>query len=331
MKMALIACISIFLSNLAQAQVLDVPSDARQLPDIVLAAPADLVQAEKNYDNAVEKNVAELADLQRRIQVHNDRLAQIKKEIPDLKKVRREHNKKDRCWGTLDKKYSEYNCSAPFSGDTDELKGHYLKAREADDQIEGLRKERSDIRDDLRKLTAQADKIESERAALARKQAKEDERLRREEEKRQKQLADLQRKSELNDEKGRQSMIAAEERVEKAKTAQETRAKAASARNERALAAKIRRADVKTAFTELKLEEAEMKMAIQMIEEQYDRSLMGIYMQKKMAALLESDVLCKKVAECSAGKKSAVTQDEMSKIFPSAPQLPAGSTSSGTR
>ena len=93
----------------------------------------------------------------------------------------------------------------------------------------------------------------------------------------------------------------------------------------------IKKRDVQSALADLRLKQNQAGEALRIIEEEYDRSLMGAYMQKKFAELLDSDLLCKKTAECQSGKKTKVSQEELLKLFPNAPGAAKGSSSgSGT-
>lgn len=329
MKTVLFVVVSLFLStSYAQtsSQTYDATKGAAVLPDIVLQTPKDVVRAEDSYESKASELDQKYADVQVRIAALSERQAELKAKIPEVKKDRDYYNKNDGCWNTLGKK--EFNCTGPFSGNTEELKGNWSKARDLDKQYDSMKAERKGIERDLAALKRQESDLASQRTKLTSAQAKEQERLQREEEKREKQLASAQKQFELDMEKGRQSMIAAEESERKAEDAVRAREQKNNESRIRELNSKISRLSVKAAFSELKVADNEIDTALRLIQDQYDKSLMGVYMQKKIVTVLESDLLCKKVSECQSGKKTQVTQEEISKIFPGSPKLSTGSSSS---
>lgn len=322
----LLVAVSILLSIPAFAEntMIDASKNARILPDVILASGKDFESAELKYDSRSEQYGLRSYEIQARLAELQERSATLASTIPELKKDRDYHRKLDGCWNTLGKSTTEYNCTAPFSGDTRELKDHWARARAANDQLQSDKAEKKKIAQEIKALEKESRQLEKERAVLRKKEDEDIARMQKIDEDARKQAE----KFRAEDDKQREKAIAAEERSKSAQSKIEQRQQRKHERDLGELRNQIKRRDVQSAFQDLKIQDGELLAAIRLIEEEYDKSLMGMYMQKKMTTLLESDLLCKKVAECKSGRTSKVSEEEILKIFPNATVTPRSTSGS---
>ena len=316
MKLIFVALL-LFVFNSNAQTVLEPPKNQIILPDIVLATPAALAQAETRYDARQAQHVDRLEELQARIETMRGRHEELRARIPEIKQNRDYYRKNDGCWNTLGRKTREYNCTAPFSGDTETLRENWRRAREADDLLDASKDERRRLAREIRAAEREARELEKERERLAKQEEREQERLEKERARVERAQAEALARSQRESVDELREAAAREEAERKAERAIEERRDIEQQRDMDELRAQIKRRDVQTAFAELRLQENEVEHAIHLIQEEYDRSLLGAYMHKKFENLLQSNVFCKKVSECQSGRKTPVTADDMAELFPS--------------
>ncbi len=323
MKFA-IALTSLFLlSNNTFAQEFNAEKPARVFSHPLGASPGEqlIITTLVNDENIVASQEAEysenLFELEEQIASLQSMNAETLERINRLKEERRIYRKKDGCINTLGFDTKEI-CAGPFSGDTPALKENYNRARQANAELASAKAASDALERRIRELDKKVKPLRKKKEELARRQAEEEARLKRAMDKRAQQ-----------DATGRAAEIKREEDLRRGQELLSERQERRHATDISDLRSKIKRSDVQSAMTDLKLQQSQMAEAIRIIEDEYDRSLMGAYMQRKFVALLESDLLCKKTAECQSGKKTKVSNEEILKLFPNAPATPKTSSSSG--
>lgn len=315
MKFALALLSFLLLTPNSFAQTFTHPLGASPGPQLIVT-DASLTKAETALAAQENQYNERLYDLESQIASLQGMQKDLQDKIPKIRKSRNQHARSDGCFNTLGRETKEI-CHAPFSNDP-QTRENYLRARELDLELDAAKASADAISSRLRELEKEAKPLRRQQKKVADQQANEEARMKRE----------IQRlgRQETAD---RAAELKKEEGLLNAQEALNERQEKRHATELSDLRTQIKKRDVQSALSDLKMQQSQASEAIRIIEEEYDKSLLGIYMQKKFIALLESDVLCKKTAECQSGRKIKVSADEILKLFPNAPAAPKASSSSG--
>lgn len=77
----------------------------------------------------------------------------------------------------------------------------------------------------------------------------------------------------------------------------------------------LRRADVRNAFQETKFDLMTVDHKLDLLESEFDKQDVGIYMQAKMGRLLTSNLLCKSVKKCVSNEERVYSPEDLRELF----------------
>lgn len=216
--------------------------------------------------------------------------SQIQKELQALRQSRSVERRRD---GKVGPFITERSANPDALAEIQRLNG----------KIADLKEERADLNQSLRRLR-QEERAEERKIAQA--QADAQRAARAEERERQRQERDAKRDA---------------ERAER----EERRRQDLEARELNFLRQKLRRIDVESDLSEIDYDTLSAETELAELRSAYDRSLLGAYLQEKVALLLESDLMCESVNSCAANGTNPKSVKDFNKklrdqVFPDTQQ-----------